>query len=414
MPLSSGIIERLRAEFPGLLSSTVFLDNAGGSQVPRVVAEAMRAHLLGSYAQLGGDYPESRRTRETIDGARADVRTLMNGEGLGEVVLGASTTLLCHMLAGCYADGLAERPERDELVISTAGHESDVGCWLKLSKRGFKVKTWSVNATTLRHEAADLAALVGPRTRLVAFPHVSNLLGDIEDVAGLTRVAHAAGARVMVDGVAYAPHRAMDVAAWGCDWYVYSTYKVCGPHMAALFGRHGAFAELTGPNHFFIDPKAVPYKFELGGVNHEGCAGLKALAGYLRLVAGEGEAGGGLSRGTVERAFARITELEVALQGRLLEYLRGEPRVRIVGPAHGAATRVSTISFVRPGRSSQSIALALNAQGLAVRFGSFYSNRLAEQLGLDPADGVVRASLVHYNTPAEVERLIGALRGEIG
>lgn len=409
--MSSGIIERLRAEFPGLSSSTVFLDNAGGSQVPRVVAEAMRAYLLGSYAQLGGDYPESRRARETIDGARADVRTLMNGQGLGEVVLGASTTLLCLMLAGCYADALAERPERDELVISTAGHESDVGCWLKLAKRGFKVKTWSVNATTLRHEAADLAALVGERTRLVAFPHVSNLLGDIEDVARLTRVAQAAGARVMVDGVAFAPHRAMDVAAWGCDWYVYSTYKVCGPHMAALFGRHEALAELTGPNHFFIDPKAVPYKFELGGVNHEGCAGLRALAEYLRLVAGEtAVAGAALSRVTVERAFARITELEVALQGRLLEYLRGESRVRIIGPAHGAATRVSTISFVWAGRSSQSIALALNAEGLAVRFGSFYSNRLAEQLGLDPADGVVRASLVHYNTAAEVERLIGALR----
>lgn len=403
-------VERLRARFPGLRSPTVFLDNAGGSQIPDLVADAMRAYLTGSYAQLGGDYPESRAARQTVNQAHADVKTLMNAQGAGEVALGASTSILCHVLAGCYADALPARPERDEIIVSTAGHESDVGPWMRLAQRGFRVRTWSVNPRTLRHEADDLRALLSPRTRLVAFPHVSNLLGDIDDVAGLTRVAHAAGARVLIDGVAFAPHRAMDVAGWGCDWYVYSTYKVFGPHMAAMFGRHEAFAELVGPNHFFIHATEIPYKFELGGVNHEGCAGLCALGAYLRLVAGQDEqTGRPLQRDTVTRAFDVIAALETRLQARLIEYLARKPEVRIIGPAHGGPSRVSTVSFVRAGRSSKAIAIALNAQGLGVRFGSFYSHRLAEQLGLDPADGVVRASLVHYNTLGEVERLIAAL-----
>lgn len=414
MAQSVPTLEAIRAAFPALSGPTVFLDNAGGAQVPAVVADAMHRYLTSSYAQTGGDYAESRQARATIDAAHAFVRTFVNGDGLGEVVLASSTSILCHLLAGCFADALPERPERDEVVVSLAGHESDVGPWLRLERRGFRVKTWSVNPRTLRHEVDDLRPLLSPRTRLVAFPHVSNLLGDIEDAAGLTAAAHEVGARVLIDGVAFAPHRAIDVAAIGCDFYAYSTYKVWGPHMAALFGRHEAFAELHGPNHYFIERHAVPYKFELGGVNHEGCAGLAALGDYLRFVAGEAAlppAGGPwrvpapCARATVERAMARLTALELPLQERLIGFLRARPGVTLIGPARADASRVSTISFTIQGRSSREVALQANARGLALRYGSFYSNRLASRLGLDEADGVVRASLVHYNTPAEVDRL---------
>lgn len=410
-------IEAIRAQFPGLNTPTVFLDNAGGSQVPRVVAEAIRDYLLGSYAQLGGTYAQSRSARATVDAAHEFIKVFVNaaggeqqGRGVGEVVLGASTSMLCHVLAGAFAEARGAHAGRDEIVVSTVGHESNVGPWFRLAQRGFVVKPWGLNRRTGTIDAESLAGLLSPRTRLVVFPHVSNILGEIVDAQALCAMARAAGARSVVDGVAFAPHRAVDVRALGCDFYVYSTYKVYGPHMAALFGTQEAFAELTGPNHFFIDPKAVPYKFELGGVNHEGCAGLVALDAYLRFLVGEhAPAGQGFSRGVVERAFDRVTALELPLQQRLVEFLAQRGDCRIIGPAHHHAGRVSTIAFTHARRRSGDIAAEANAQGLGLRFGSFYSHRLATDLGIDPDDGVVRISLVHYNTLDEVDRAIAFL-----
>jgi selenocysteine lyase/cysteine desulfurase len=254
----------------------------------------------------------------------------------------------------------------------------------------------------------ELQALLNDRTRIVAFPHVSNLLGEIVDVAAITKLAHAAGARVVVDGVAYAPHRAMDVKAWGVDWYAYSTYKVYGPHMGAMFGRDEAIAELTGPNHFFIPRDAVPYKFELGGASHEGCAGLLALREYLNVLA-SCERTEQINRATVDAAFEIMTSCELPLQRRLIDWLRSRRDVRIIGPAHGEASRVATVSFVHDRLTPREVAAAAHAQDIGMRSGHMYAYRLCEALGIDVGEGVVRISAVHYNTIDEIERLIATL-----
>ena len=252
----------------------------------------------------------------------------------------------------------------------------------------------------------QLQDLLSTKTAIVAFPHVSNLLGEVVDVRAITNLAHEAGARVVVDGVAYAPHRAMHVSDWGVDWYVYSTYKVFGPHMAALWGRRDALEELTGPNHYFIQD--VPYQFELGGPSHEGCAGLLGLADYLKAVAGAGVEGIP-SRSVVERAFDVMAACEGPLQARVLEYLRSKPSVRIVGPETDGDDRVGTISFVHSEKSSREITEIVDRTEVAIRHGHMYAYRLCEALELQPEDGVVRMSLVHYNTPEEIERLIEVL-----
>jgi len=399
--------ERIRSFFPALGAPTVYLDNAGGSQVPRVVADAMRDYMLSTYVQLGADYEVSKRSTRTVSDAHAFVKRLVGGEGAGEVALGSSSTALCHLLADAYAR--AGAGQRNEIVVAESGHEANVGAWTRLEQRGWRIRWWRIDPDSHETRIEDLESLLSDRTRLVAFPHVSNLLGGIEDVCEITRRAHAAGARVVVDGVAYAPHRAMDVGAWGVDWYVYSTYKVYGPHMAALYGTHEAFAEVEGPNHFFIPPKEIPYKFELGGASHEGCAGLLALRDYLRALVGDAGAEASsepIDRAAIERAFERMTALELPLQRRLISYLREKAGVRIIGPATDDASRVATVSFVREGSSSRRIAEAGNAEGLGFRYGHFYAYRLCEALGLEPEDGVVRVSLVHYNTLAEVDRLI--------
>ncbi len=401
-------IESIRELFPALDSEEALLDNAGGTQVPRFVADRVRDYMLGSYVQVGADYETSRRATTTVARAHELVDLLMGAGGEGHVVLGASTSSLLARLGHCF--GRAGAGDRNEIVVAESGHEADIGPWVGLGERGFTVRWWRFDRERQECPLEALGDLLGPRTRLVALPHVSNLLGRVEDIGAATRMAHDVGAKVVVDGVAYAPHRIMDVAAWGVDWYAFSLYKVYGPHMAALYGSASAFAEIEGPNHFFVPAADPVYKFELGGVLHEGCAGILGLADYLPLLAGRVlDRHGEIDRLTIETAFAAMAALERPLQTTLLDYLRVCPSVRIFGPTDAGPGRVPTISFVHASRSSREIAVLANEQGLGIRYGHFYAHRLAAALGLEPDDGVVRVSLVHYNSMDEVERLMAFL-----
>lgn len=417
MPISAArttpSTSQIRDQFPALGSNIAYLDNAGGSQVPRCVIDAMTHYLESSYAQLGGGYEPSLRATENLSAAHELVKMYLNVPAGGEVILAQSTTALCHLVANAYADAKAEgvAPSRDEIIVATAGHEANVGPWARLANRGFRITLWPTEKHPdgqWRPSMATLARLVSPRTRLVALPQVSNILGEIWDVAEATRIAHAAGAKIFVDGVAYAPHATPDMQGIGCDWYVYSTYKVFGPHMAALGGTREAFAELTGPNHFFIPRETLPNKFELGGCSHEGCAAINALTQYAAFLAGE-DASTPPSRELFQRAFSVIHQIDAPLLSRLLAYLAAKPGVRLVGPGPGSRNRVCTVAFVHATRRSGDIAAEANAQGLGIRYGHFYSKRLIDELtpefGLLPDQGVVRVSLQHYNSAAELDRL---------
>jgi cysteine desulfurase family protein (TIGR01976 family) len=393
--------DRIRSAFPALAGDTVFLENAGGSQVPAVVADRIRDYMVSSYVQLGAGYPLSQEATELVDEAHDFVRLLFNGSD-GEVILGPSTSALLQMLATSYSRVLTPG---DEIVVAQIGHEANIGPWKKLAPFGIELTWWEMDTDDLSTSVMRLEELLSDRTALVAFPHVSNLLGEILDVPAITELAHRAGARVVVDGVAYAPHRAMDVAAWGVDFYAYSTYKLYGPHMAAMWASRDALSELQGPNHFFIPDDEVSYKFELGGVSHEGCAGILGLRDYLGQLAGVGEQGA-LDRTAVEHAFELMTACELPLQARLVEYLQSRSDVRIIGPNHGGPKRVGTISFVHDNKTSREITEVVDQSGIAIRHGHMYAYHLCEALGMDPEDGVVRVSLVHYNTLDEIERLI--------
>ena len=393
--------QRIRTQFPALAGDTVYLENAGGSQVPAIVADSIRDYMLTSYVQLGAGYPLSHRATELVDEAHDFVRLMMNGKD-GEVILGSSTTALLQMLAKCYAQVLEPG---SEIVVAQTGHEANVGPWKMLDRLGFSLRWWEMDPADYTCPLSELENLLSDRTALVAFPHVSNLLGDIVDVEAITSLVHEAGARVIVDGVAYAPHRAIDVSAWNVDWYAYSTYKVYGPHMAALWGRRDALAELHGPNHFFVPEDDLPYKFEVGGANHEGCAGVCGLRDYLAFVVGEADPRA-LDRPAIEQAFEIMTACELPLQARLIEYLQSRKDVRIVGPSDDGDSRVGTISFVHESKSSAEITAAVDRSGIGIRHGHMYAYHLCEAAGLDPEDGVVRTSLVHYNTMEEIEKLI--------
>lgn len=475
MPLQH--LPAIRSLFPGLASGTVMLDNAGGSQLPKCVIDAMRHYMEQSFVNHGGEFALSKRASAVVPRAREVVKVFLGaheamnggsegskvGAGMGEVFFGPSATALSHQLAAAYADARdacrdpgsapADLREhlaklrangsgsahgslhdrllaRDRIVVCTAGHEAGIGPWMRLALRGYTIVPWHAEPICdpkrsgpgefeWRPSLDTLRKLVDERTLLVVVPQVSNILGEIWDMRGAAEIAHAAGARILVDGVAYAPHHAPRMAELGCDWYTYSTYKVFGPHMAAMFGTREAMGELIGPNHYFLDDTA-PSKWELGGASHEGAAGvaamwdfmcaLTALGGRIASVAphNAGDWTAPPARAIVDRAFAVIEGLEARHTAQLIEYLARKPSVRIVGPRHAEPSRVGTISFTSTRATPLEICRHLGSRNIAMRHGHAYSKRLVEHLATDPhlnidsSSGVARLSLQHYNSPEEL------------
>jgi selenocysteine lyase/cysteine desulfurase len=186
----------------------------------------------------------------------------------------------------------------------------------------------------------------------------------------------------------------------GVDWYVFSTYKVYGPHLAVLAGRREAFADLKGPNHSFVE-EGVPYKWELGGPSHEACSGLTGLKTYFSWL-GEG----GSVRSAVDKAFLTARELERPLEELLRDWLSKRSDVKIIGPSRASDDTVGTVSFIHDRLPSDFVAAEVNRRDIGIRHGNVYAVRLLEGLGIPADPGVVRVSMVHYNTTDEIERLI--------
>jgi selenocysteine lyase/cysteine desulfurase len=274
---------------------------------------------------------------------------------------------------------------------------------------GVVVRVWPVDVPSLGLRLEDLDPLIGPRTKWIAMTHASNVLGTVNPVAEVARRAHAVGARLCVDAVAYAPHRLVDVQACEADAVVFSFYKVFGPHYAVLWAKRDLLLSLPSLNHFFIGPDVIPYKLQLGNVNYElsyGCAG---IADYLRDVGTELGAVGD-DRARMRLAFDAFARHEDALAEQVLSWLRNRRGVRIIGlPSVTAGERVPTISFVVEGLQSEAIVRQVDAHGIGIRFGDFYARRLIQALALQAYGGVVRISIAHYNTSEEMGRLLVAL-----
>ncbi|NBT55745.1 MAG: aminotransferase class V-fold PLP-dependent enzyme, partial [Betaproteobacteria bacterium] len=227
-------LDHIRAEFPALQGEGVYLDNAGGSLVLRRVADRVRDYLLTSSVQLGASYSQSQDAGARVLAARRSVATLINAAHDDEVVMGGATTALMFQLTSALLPGI--RPG-DEIIVTNSDHEANIGGWARLQAAGAVLKFWNVNPATLKLELPDLERLLSPRVVWVAMTHASNILGTVNPVAEVAARVHAVGGRLCVDAVAYAPHRLVDVQASGADLYVFSFYKVFGPHYAVLWGR---------------------------------------------------------------------------------------------------------------------------------------------------------------------------------
>lgn len=402
-----------RQQFPALINKDikhVFLENAGGSQVPLCVPNAIRDYMCNSFVQLGAGYSLADKADAVIEQAHTFGEMFVNGQGTGRTVIGSSTTQLMTNLALSYQDMMGAG---DNVVIVQTAHEANAGPWANLAKAGIEVRTWECDPESYVCPLEQLDKLIDERTKVLACVHVSNLIGDIVDIKSICEIAHRKGCKVVVDGVAFAGHRVVDVEELGCDYYVFSAYKVYGPHgMSLLWGRNEAFAEvgLKGRNHWFVPDDDYPYKHELGGINHEQCAGWNAVADYLAFVAGHK---GEFTRATIVAAFERMKDLEEPLTERLANFLLKDPRYTLLGhgPEGGSGKgRVPTFAFLHKTLSPPVVVDALQAAGIGCRSGHMYARRLMDGLKIDPTYGVVRVSALHYNTIEEIERVIAVLK----
>ena len=398
-------LDFVRSQFPALAGEWTFFDNAGGSQILKRSVDRISDFLLTRNVQTGGSYDVSVKAREAVEDSRRAVATLINASRPEEIVMGPSTTAMLQNLARAMASQLSAG---DEIIVTNADHESNIGPWVGLEKMGIVIKTWKVNTETFELAIDDLLPLFSPRTKLVCVTHVSNLLGTINPIAEIARITHEHGARIVVDAVAYAPHGAVDVTGWDVDYYAFSFYKVFGPHHAVMYGKYEHLLELDTLYHYFYGKDKVPQKLEPGNVNYELSCGAAGMVDYLIELGGKSDASGS-DRAKIVAAFSDIAAHEQLIGERLLAYLRQRNDCRIIGRTAASDGRVPTISFKVTGRDSGEIAKSIDPYMVAVRFGDFHARRLAEALDITANGGVVRVSMAHYNTLAEVDKLIAAL-----
>ncbi|MEQ8664211.1 MAG: aminotransferase class V-fold PLP-dependent enzyme [Rhodospirillales bacterium] len=400
-----------RGLFPEPCWNWSFFDNAGGAYVPESVIDRLTGYMRECQVQPGGPFGPGKDAKERMDLGHASMAALIDAAP-DEVVIGPSTSINVYVLSKAlrplWADG-------DRVIVSDQNHEANAGPWHRLAETGIEVVVWPVDPVSGRLSAADLEPLLNERTRLVAFPHVSNLAGEVNDVAAITRLVHDAGAQVCVDGVAFAPHRAIEVKAWDVDYYLFSFYKLFGPHIGCLYGKRDLLLASRNQYHFFIGEARTTYKLNPAGPQHEIIASLTGIADYITALCEHHFPAPFNSLHQQAKAVSGLVEArEDELCERFLAFLASKSRVRLVGPgaddvSGGGAIRVPTFAFTVEGMASASIPPLLEAERAVIGHGDFYARRLVDALGLDPADGVVRASMVHYTSDADVDRLIAGL-----
>ena len=389
-----------RGQFPALSSEWTFMDNAGGTQMPLQVADAIRDYLIHSNVQHGASYAVSRKAEEAVRAGRTFAAEWLGAQP-EEIIFGASTSQLLRMLALVLS---ANWEADDEVVVTQAEHEANAGCWEYLEQFGVVVKVWEIDPKTYTFDLGKFTDMLSGRTRLVAIHHSSNILGNIMPVKQIVNFAQSVGAMVCVDGVGHVPHRMVNVKELGADFYVFSLYKAYGPHLAALYGKSSHLLDMAKWNHFFIADDDVPAKFELGACPYESAAGLVGLEKYFRAV---GMTFSGPVRTALEGVYEGIVKHETRLTRDFLHYLASKPRVSVVGDpdSRSAEERVPIVSFAVDDTDPQELVQQIDGKKIGIRWGHFYSVRLLDALDLLQYKGVIRVSFAHYNTEGELTRL---------
>ena len=401
--------QRIRALFPAFdepsLQGQAFFENAGGAYTARAVLDRLDRYYRQTKVQPYGVYLASIAAGEAMNLAYERIAAAFNVSA-DWIHFGPSSSANSYVLGNAFGGWL--KPG-DAIVVTNQDHEANSGAWRRLAQRGIEVREWSVDPQTGRLALAALDRVLDEKVRLVAMPHCSNIVGEINPVAEVAKRVHALGGVLAVDGVSYAPHGIPDLEALGADIYLFSAYKTYGPHQGVMAVRPELAMQLPNQGHFFNEGKPR-YRLTPAGPDHAQIAACAGIADYLEQVAeiaGPGEGGDNPFR----RAHAAMRAQEVALMRPLLAYLAGRNDVTLIGPAD-PELRAPTIAL-RHREPGAEVARRLAKHGIMAAGGNFYAWRLMEALGIDPQHGVLRLSFVHYTSEDEIQSLIKALDQEL-
>lgn len=401
----------VRSQFPAFsepsLEGWAFFENAGGSYPCQQVIKGLTDFYSKCKVQPYYPYPASKRSGDFMDASYKRMAAYLNVEA-SEIHFGPSTTQNVYVLAN------AMRPmwlDGDEIIVSNQDHEANAGAWRRLEKRGIKVVEWSVDKATGVLDLSDLKELISNRTRMLAFPHCSNVIGHINPVKEISEMAKAYGALCVVDGVAYAPHAFPDLKNLGADIYLFSLYKTFGPHLGLMYVNKDLMGKMENQSHFFKDG-VTRNMLTPAGPDHAQIAAVQGITEYFDAVYEhhfDGDASAA-QRNVALNALFRAHENE--LLERLLDFLKSRKDVRIIGPS-SLSERAPTVSIVPKNKDIDSVYETLTQHRLMLGKGDFYAVRPLTAMGIARPPGVIRISFLHYTSMEEIDQLIEGLKAAL-
>ena len=397
----------VRGQFPAFsspeLADKAFFENAGGSYACGQVIDRLTRFYHERKVQPYGPYAASAAGGEEMDEARARLAAMM-GVKTDELSFGPSTTQNTYVLAQAFRRHL--KPG-EAIVVTDQDHEANSGPWRRLGEEGVEIREWRIDPETGHLDPAALAPLLADgQVRLVCFPHCSNVIAEINPVAEITAMAHEAGAVTCVDGVSYAPHGIPNVSELGADVYLFSAYKVYGPHQGIMAIREALGMSLPNQGHYF-NAGTLYKRFTPAGPDHAQVSASAGIADYFDALHDHHFA----PEPDPAKRAAAVHELmraqEVAVCQPLLDHLSARNDVRLLG-TRDAARRAPTVA-VALDRPAEPVSAALAEHGINCWAGDFYAVRPLQAMGIDLEAGVLRISMVHYTSAEDVARLITAL-----
>ena len=400
-------IDFIRAQFPAFsepsLEGWAFFENAGGSYMCHQVIDRLMTYYTQTKVQPYYSYPASTEAGQRMDESYGRLAAYLN-IGEDELIFGPSTSQNVYVLAQALHPMWEEG---DEIIVSCQNHEANSGAWRRLANQGIVVRDWHIDSKTGRLATDHLDALITPRTRLIAFPHASNVVAHINPVQEISAKAHQAGALVVVDGVSYAPHGLPDIAQLDVDIYLFSLYKTWGPHLGAMYVKRELMKQMANQSHFYYEHEPH-YCLTPAGPDHAQIAAVSGVAEYLDAVYAHHFDDAPDSAVKGRRLHQLFSDYESSLLTPLLDFLKARNDVLIIGP-DDPDIREPTVTILPLNKRVPAVVAELEKQKLMVASGDFDVVRILNEMNIDLDPGVIRMSLLHYTTQDEINRLISGL-----
>ena len=404
-------IDYVRSQFPAfkdpLSKKWSFFENAGGSYVPINVIDKLTEFMTSTKVQPYADYEMSKIAGENMDKAMELFSRMINAKN-NEILIGGSTSINLYVLSNALKKYIKLG---DEVIVTNQDHEANISPWIRLKENGAKIIEWKFNLENQELEISELEKLISPKTKILAVTHCSNIVGSINNLKEITKIAHNHNIIVIGDGVSYAPHGFPDVKELDVDFYTFSLYKTYGPHLALLYGKEEILKELPNQNHEFLTGK-YPYTINPGGPNHEELVSLIGIYEYFEnIYKHHFNDNVQVMKEKIKKLNNLFSKHEEYITNPLLNYLNNRDDIKLIGKNKITnRNRAPTISFTHKKLSSKEISRILVEQKIATRNDNFYAWRCLKALGIDTEDGVIRLSLTHYNNENDVSKVIKALR----